>query len=94
MRDITDQCSSNTTIGCDEANAKMAAMGMDENYWYQENITALCTARCRGSMSNWLDLVGTDCATDTVTQAGIVVQAKAIALQYTHAFDLACLRSS
>jgi hypothetical protein len=72
----------------------MAAMGIDENYWYQENITAMCTVRFRSTLSNWLSLVGTDCATDTVTQNGIVVQAKAIALQYTDAFDLACLRSS
>ncbi|KAF2850136.1 carbohydrate-binding module family 18 protein [Plenodomus tracheiphilus IPT5] len=84
----------NSTIGCDEATAKMASMGMDENYWYPENITAFCTARCRSTMSTWLQLVETDCASDTVTQAGIVVQAKSIALQYTNAFDLACLRSS
>jgi hypothetical protein len=69
-------------------------MGMDENYWYREDITKLCTAQCRTSMSNWLSLVEIGCATDTVTQAGIVVEAKAIALQYTYAFDLACLRSS
>lgn len=72
----------------------MAALGIDENYWYQENITALCTDQCRDSMSRWLNLVETDCASETVTQAGIVVQAKTIVLQYTHSFDLACLVSS
>jgi hypothetical protein len=69
-------------------------MGMDENYWYPENITTLCTNQCRGSMITWLRLVEKDCATDTVTQAGIVVQAKSIALQYMNAFQLGCLKSS
>lgn len=72
----------------------MAAMGMDENYWYRENITTLCTSQCRSSMSSWLGLVETDCATDTITQAGIVMQAKAIPLQYTNALDLACLQNA
>lgn len=72
----------------------MAAQGMDDNYWYKENITTLCTSQCRTSMISWLKLVETDCATDTITQAGIVVKAKAIPLQYTYAVDLACLQNT
>jgi hypothetical protein len=84
----------NATIACDEANAKMAAQGMDDNYWYKENITTLCSSQCQTSLTAWLNLVQTDCATDTVTQAGIVVKAEAIPLQYTQAVDLACLQNT
>lgn len=83
----------NSTIACDEATAQLASIGMDENYWYKENITDLCTSQCRSSMTSWLNLVETDCAEETVTQAGVVVKAKSIPLQYTHALDIACLQN-
>jgi hypothetical protein len=91
---VTDQTCSNATLACDEATAKMASMGMDENYWYSENITTLCKDQCRASMTTWLSSVEKECVTDTVTQAGIVVQAKSIALNYVSAFELGCLKSS
>jgi hypothetical protein len=66
---------------------------MDENYWYPENITALCTASCNTGLNAWLSAVQTSCASDTVTQAGMVVQAKTIPLQYTYGYGMACLKN-
>jgi hypothetical protein len=83
----------NTTIACDEVTARMASQGMDENYWYKENITALCSSQCRTSMNSWLNLVTSVCGADTITQGGSVVKAVTIPLQYTHALDLACLQN-
>ncbi|KAF2472769.1 uncharacterized protein BDR25DRAFT_220067, partial [Lindgomyces ingoldianus] len=84
----------NKTVDCDEATAHMSAKGMDENYWYKENITKLCTSQCSTSVNAWLKSVESDCATDTITQGGMVVQAKTVPLQYTHAYNVACLQNS
>jgi hypothetical protein len=66
---------------------------MDENYWYKENITALCTTACDSALRNWLSNVQTSCSSDTVVQGGMLVQAKAIPLQYTYGYSLACLQN-
>ncbi|ORY13820.1 hypothetical protein BCR34DRAFT_534999 [Clohesyomyces aquaticus] len=84
----------NQTVACDEATANLAALGVDENYWYKDNITALCTASCNSGLNSWLNSVRSTCASDTVTQAGIVVQAQTIPLQYTYGYSMACLQNS
>ncbi|KAF2794926.1 carbohydrate-binding module family 18 protein [Melanomma pulvis-pyrius CBS 109.77] len=93
---ITTKClaAMNKTVNCDDATANMAAKGVDENYWYKENITTLCTSQCQSSLNTWEKIVELDCATDTVTQGGIVVQAKTVSLQYIHGYNMACLQNS
>jgi len=91
--DTATQRARNKTVACDEATANLAAQGMDENWWYKENITTLCTADCSSSVNAWLKAVDTDCASDTVTQANIVVKARTIPLQYTYGYSLACLQN-
>jgi hypothetical protein len=58
-----------------------------------DNITALCTTQCGSSLSSWLATVESACAGDNVTQSSVQVQAKAMTLQFTYNYDLACLRN-
>ncbi|KAF3055548.1 hypothetical protein GL218_07223 [Daldinia childiae] len=72
----------------------MAALGVDHNYWYLENLTSLCSPSCSKSLQTWLSQVESSCASDEINQSGILVQAKTVALQYTYYYSLACLQDS
>lgn len=56
------------------------------------NITTLCQSNCENSLNTWLSNVETVCADDTVIQSGVEVQAKALVLQFTYNYGLACLQ--
>jgi len=64
----------------------------DGSDWYMENITTLCTATCKTSLMGWLSNVESVCTADTVIQSGVEVQAKAMALQFSFNYDLACMQ--
>jgi hypothetical protein len=57
-----------------------------------ENITTLCTSDCSSSLNSWLSNVESACAAENITQAGVQVQAKAMVLQFTFNYDLACMK--
>lgn len=84
----------NTTVQCDESTSAMASQGLDNNYWYLDNITTLCTPDCATSLSSWLITVEDSCSADNITQGGVQVEAKAMALQFTHNHDIACMQDS
>lgn len=59
-----------------------------------ENITALCTSTCQDSFATWQEDVETACASQTVFQGGVIVEAKALALSFTYNAKIACLQDS
>ncbi|KAH8122261.1 carbohydrate-binding module family 18 protein [Trichoderma asperelloides] len=96
IHDITSQCTTalNSTIDCDENNMSRAAEGVDMDYWYMDNITALCTSSCSKSLSSWLSLVQSSCASETLNFLGSVMQAKTLPIVFQNGYDIACLQDS
>ncbi|KAK6449891.1 hypothetical protein FP744_10006141 [Trichoderma asperellum] len=94
IHDITSQCTTalNSTIDCDENNMSRAAEGVDMDYWYMDNITALCTSSCSKSLSSWLSLVQSSCASETLNFLGSVMQAKTLPIVFQNGYDIACLQ--
>lgn len=78
----------------DANTAILAALGVDFNYQYPENLTALFTASCSNSMNSWLESVESACALDQINQGGSLVQAKMMPLLYTYQYSLVCLEDS
>ncbi|EAS36475.3 uncharacterized protein CIMG_12752 [Coccidioides immitis RS] len=91
---VSSQCLSalNQTVECDQTNAARAARGIDNDFWYRDNLTALCTQECSASLASWLSTVEKECSKDEVTTNGILFEPKAFPLKYIAGHDLACLR--
>uniref|UniRef100_A0A093V8Z9 LysM and putative peptidoglycan-binding domain-containing protein 2 n=1 Tax=Talaromyces marneffei PM1 TaxID=1077442 RepID=A0A093V8Z9_TALMA len=59
----------------------MLGSGVDYNY-------------CLNSLTNWSESVEQACQGQTVLQSGVIVEAKALSLSFTHNADIACLQDS
>ncbi|PON25458.1 LysM domain-containing protein [Trichoderma gamsii] len=94
IHDITSQCTKalNATIDCDENNMSRAAEGVDRDYWFMDNITALCTPSCSNSLNSWLSSVQSSCASETLNFLGSVMQAKTLPVVFQNGYDIACLQ--
>lgn len=60
--------------------------------WYMDNITALCTSSCSNSLSSWLSLVQSSCASETLNFLGSVMQAKTLPIVFQSGYNTACLQ--
>ncbi|ETS77354.1 hypothetical protein PFICI_11228 [Pestalotiopsis fici W106-1] len=84
----------NTTVKCDERVSTLIGSGIDNNYWYMDNLTRLCTADCQASLHSWGNSVESACYGQTIWQSGAQVQAKALTHSFTHNADIACMKDS
>lgn len=62
--------------------------------WTTSDVNYLCTADCVASLDSWQSNVETVCADETTVQAGVIVQAKALPLQFTYNAGLVCMKDS
>ncbi|EEQ85789.2 uncharacterized protein BDCG_09058 [Blastomyces dermatitidis ER-3] len=93
---IPDQCLSalNQTVDCDAVNVARAASGADDDFWFKDNVTSLCTAECSSALSTWLSDVETQCAGHQINTDGRFIEPYTIPLRYIAGFDMACLQDS
>ncbi|KAK9772777.1 hypothetical protein AB5N19_03209 [Seiridium cardinale] len=82
----------NTIPECDQTLFQM--VGDLENYWWEEdNVTALCGGDCWRSASKWSDNITDACYEEYVPAYGKLVPAYAIADRLLDGMNLACLPS-
>ena len=66
---------------------------MDDYFWSQDNLTALCTSACTASAQNWEIDVALACVDDDLTVYGKLVPAYTVAGRFTDGLGIACLQS-
>ncbi|KAG5297288.1 hypothetical protein I7I48_06359 [Histoplasma ohiense] len=93
---ISDGCLAalNQTIDCDAINIARVANGADDDFWFRDNVTALCTAECSETLSTWLSDVEAQCAGDRINIDDHLIEPYTIPLKYIAGFDMACLQDS
>ncbi|PGH13447.1 hypothetical protein AJ80_06316 [Polytolypa hystricis UAMH7299] len=93
---ISRQCFAavNQSVSCDPVNAVRAAHGVDDEYWFVDDITSLCTNECRDSLSAWLSTVDYECANEVLTMDDRPIEPKSFPLRYMAGFEIACLQDS
>ncbi|KLJ12711.1 hypothetical protein EMPG_12291 [Blastomyces silverae] len=91
---VSDQCLSalNQTVDCDAVNIARAASGADDDFWFKENVTTLCTAECSSALSTWLADVEIQCAGHQINTNGRFIEPYTIPLKYIAGYDMACLQ--
>ncbi|KAH7360209.1 hypothetical protein BKA65DRAFT_576795 [Rhexocercosporidium sp. MPI-PUGE-AT-0058] len=82
----------NTTLNCDPDLYRMAGQ-IDNYYWSEDNITALCTSSCIDDSSTWVGNVGDACLGQTFNAAGKLVPVDSVALRFVEGITMACLKS-
>ncbi|KAL2380712.1 hypothetical protein RJZ90_004454 [Blastomyces dermatitidis] len=82
----------NQTVDCDAVNVARAASGADDDFWFKDNVTSLCTAECSSALSTWLSDVETQCAGHQINTDGRFIEPYTIPLRYIAGFDMACLQ--
>ncbi|KAI2464655.1 hypothetical protein F4781DRAFT_436189 [Annulohypoxylon bovei var. microspora] len=90
----TEDCvaAMNTTLNCDPDLYRMAGQ-IDQYYWSEDNITALCTPDCVDDSSTWVGNVGDACVGQTYNVAGKLAPVDSVALRYVEGITMACLKS-
>ncbi|PGH05049.1 hypothetical protein GX51_03146 [Blastomyces parvus] len=93
---VSDQCLSalNQTVDCDAVNVARAASAADDDFWFKDNVTTLCTAECSRALSTWLADVEIQCADDQINNDGRFIEPYTIPLRYIAGYDMACLQDS
>ncbi|OAX79990.1 hypothetical protein ACJ72_05685 [Emergomyces africanus] len=91
---VSSQCLSalNQTIDCDAVNIARAASGADDDFWFRDNVTTLCTAECSNALTTWLSDVEVQCAGDQIITEGRFIEPYTIPLRYIAGYDMACLQ--
>ncbi|KAK2793953.1 hypothetical protein FQN52_000285 [Onygenales sp. PD_12] len=84
----------NQTVECDAVNSARAAGGADDDYWFKENVTALCTSKCARALTSWLSDVESQCAKDQIISNGRFIEPHTVPLKFVAGYDMACLRDS
>lgn len=84
----------NTTLDCDTSTTNLVAQGVDNSYWYQNNITTLCTSACTSSMATWLSAVEANCGSEGMTFGETVVDPRFVPYVFIENYDVACLQDS
>ncbi|OJD12127.1 hypothetical protein AJ78_07231 [Emergomyces pasteurianus Ep9510] len=93
---VSAQCLSslNQTIDCDAVNIARAASGADDDFWFRDNVTTLCTAECSNALTTWLSDVEAQCAGDQIITDGRFIEPYTVPLRYIAGYDMACLQDS
>ncbi|KKZ67762.1 hypothetical protein EMCG_06579 [[Emmonsia] crescens] len=91
---VSGQCLSalNQTIDCDAVNVARAASGADDDFWFRDNVTTLCTMECSNALTTWLSDVESQCAGDQIITDGRFIEPYTIPLKYIAGYDMACLQ--
>lgn len=66
---------------------------IDNYYWSEDNITALCTSSCIDDSSTWIGNVFNACTGQTYNAGGKLVDVDSVAVRYVEGITLACLKS-
>ncbi|KAF3482056.1 uncharacterized protein GIQ15_04815 [Arthroderma uncinatum] len=81
----------NGTVSCDATLLRMAG-DVDNYIWHMDNVTALCTADCLYTASNWYWNVFDACSDDYVNVRGRLVPPYTIPGRTLDGMNIACLR--
>lgn len=82
----------NSSIDCNPGTVSKVHIP-DDIYWTTDNITALCTSRCRESIGRWVSTANAACEGQSMAIGGMVMSARYLPLVYQHGYDVTCLSS-
>lgn len=66
---------------------------IDDWYWSEDNITALCTSSCIDDSSTWVGNVADVCIGQTYNAGGKLVKMDSVTFRYVEGITMACLKS-
>lgn len=67
------------------------AGSVDNYYWEEDNLTALCTRECYNSVQDWNSDVGINCYYDELVAYNMLVPATSVSGRIADGMDIACL---
>ncbi|CZT06464.1 uncharacterized protein RAG0_12165 [Rhynchosporium agropyri] len=83
----------NTTLPCDEDLFKWTVK-VDDTYWSEQDVAALCVPECTASARVWTQDVALACSADWLVVGDRAVPADTLSLRFTEGIEIACLRDT
>lgn len=70
------------------------AVSVDNYYWEEDNITALCTNDCYSAVQDWMSSVEVSCAYDSLVAYNKIIPATSVAGRFADGLGIACLTNN
>ncbi|KAH7317112.1 hypothetical protein B0I35DRAFT_337390, partial [Stachybotrys elegans] len=82
----------NTTLPCDP-NIFQWTIKIDDVYWTEKDVGALCVPNCISKARDWSKAVQVACRDDWMTAGERAVPAESLSLRFLEGLEMACMRS-